>query len=156
LLQAFGGHYFAAGMTVAPSQINVFKEAFEAVANDVLSTDDMIPEIEIDAEIGLKDINNSFYNILQQMEPFGPNNARPVFCARNVLNAGCRIVKEDHLRFEVMQENFAINGIGFQLAEKYEKLDRPHKMDIVFTLDENHFNGRTSLQMKVIDFNAAK
>ena len=156
LLQAFGGHYFAAGMTVAPSQINVFKEAFEAVANDVLSTDDMIPEIEIDAEIGLKDINNSFYNILQQMEPFGPNNARPVFCARNVLNAGCRIVKEDHLRFEVMQDNFAINGIGFQLAEKYEKLDRPHKMDIVFTLDENHFNGRTSLQMKVIDFNAAK
>ncbi len=155
LLHAFGGHYFAAGMTIAPSQIELFKETFEAVANEVLSSDDMIPEIEIDAEIQLKDINQSFYHILEQMEPFGPDNTKPVFCVRNVSNAGCRIVKEDHLRFEVMQDNFSINGIGFQLAEKYERLDRPAKMDIVFTMEENHFNGRTSLQMKVIDFNKA-
>lgn len=155
LLHAFGGHYFAAGMTVAPSQIELFKETFEAVANEVLSSDDMIPEIEIDADIQLKDINQSFYHILEQMEPFGPDNTKPVFCVRNVFNAGCRIVKEDHLRFEVMQDNFSINGIGFQLAEKYERLDRPAKMDIVFTMEENHFNGRTSLQMKVIDFNKA-
>ena len=155
LLHAFGGHYFAAGMTVAPSQIELFKETFEAVANEVLSNDDMIPEIEIDAAIQLKDINQSFYHILEQMEPFGPDNTKPVFCVRNVSNAGCRIVKEDHLRFEVMQDNFSINGIGFQLAKKYERLDRPAKMDIVFTMEENHFNGRTSLQMKVIDFNKA-
>ena len=155
LLHAFGGHYFAAGMTIAPSQIELFKETFEAVANEVLSSDDMIPEIEIDAAIQLKDINQSFYHILEQMEPFGPDNTKPVFCVRNVSNAGCRIVKEDHLRFEVMQDNFSINGIGFQLAEKYERLDRPAKMDIVFTIEENHFNGRTSLQMKVIDFNKA-
>ncbi len=155
LLHAFGGHYFAAGMTVAPSQIELFKETFEAVANEVLSSDDMIPEIEIDAAIQLKDINQSFYHILEQMEPFGPDNTKPVFCVRNVSNAGCRIVKEDHLRFEVMQDNFFINGIGFQLAEKYERLDRPANMDIVFTMEENHFNGRTSLQMKVIDFNKA-
>jgi single-stranded-DNA-specific exonuclease len=155
LLHAFGGHYFAAGMTVAPSQIELFKETFEAVANEVLSSDDMIPEIEIDAAIQLKDINQSFYHILEQMEPFGPDNTKPVFCVRNVSNTGCRIVKEDHLRFEVMQDNFSINGIGFQLAEKYERLDRPAKMDIVFTMEENHFNGRTSLQMKVIDFNKA-
>ncbi|MEY3687218.1 MAG: hypothetical protein RIR84_59 [Bacteroidota bacterium] len=155
LLHAFGGHYFAAGMTVAPSQIELFKETFEAVANEVLSSEDMIPEIEIDAAIQLKDINQSFYHILEQMEPFGPDNTKPVFCVRNVSNAGCRIVKEDHLRFEVMQDNFSINGIGFQLAEKYERLDRPAKMDIVFTIEENHFNGRTSLQMKVIDFNKA-
>ncbi len=155
LLHAFGGHYFAAGMTIAPSQIELFKETFEAVANEVLSSDDMIPEIEIDAAIQLKDINQSFYHILEQMEPFGPDNTKPVFCVRNVSNAGCRIVKEDHLRFEVMQDNFFINGIGFQLAEKYERLDRPAKMDIVFTMEENHFNGRTSLQMKVIDFNKA-
>lgn len=156
LLHAFGGHYFAAGMTIAPSQIELFKETFETVANDMLSNDDMIPEIEIDAEIQLKDINPSFYHILEQMEPFGPDNTKPVFCVRNVNNAGCRIVKEEHLRFEVMQENFSINGIGFQLAEKYEQLGRPAKMDIVFSMEENHFNGRTSLQMKVIDFNKAK
>ena len=156
LLHAFGGHYFAAGMTIAPSQIELFKETFETVANGMLSTDDMVPEIEIDAEIQLKDIHHSFYHILEQMEPFGPDNTKPVFCVRNVTNVGCRIVKDDHLRFEVMQDNFSINGIGFQLAEKYEKLAHPIKMDIVFTMEENHFNGRTSLQMKVIDFNRAK
>jgi len=156
LLHAFGGHYFAAGMTVAPSHIHLFKEAFEAVANDILTSNDMIPEIEIDAAIELKDINNSFYGILQQMEPFGPENTRPIFCVRGVLNVGCKIVKEYHLRFEVMQEGYSINGIGFQLAQKYENLNRPQKMDIVFTLDENYFNGRTSLQMKVIDFNIPK
>lgn len=156
LLHAFGGHYFAAGMTIAPSQIELFKETFETVANVMLSTDDMVPEIEIDAEIQLKDIHHSFYHILEQMEPFGPDNTKPVFCVRNVTNVGCRIVKDDHLRFEVMQDNFSINGIGFQLAEKYEKLAHPSKMDIVFTIEENHFNGRTTLQMKVIDFNRAK
>lgn len=156
LLHAFGGHYFAAGMTIAPSQIELFKETFETVANGMLSTDDMVPEIEIDAEIQLKDIHHSFYHILEQMEPFGPDNTKPVFCVRNVTNVGCRIVKDDHLRFEVMQDNFSINGIGFQLAEKYEKLAHPIKMDIVFTIEENHFNGRTTLQMKVIDFNRAK
>lgn len=156
LLHAFGGHYFAAGMTIAPSQIELFKETFETVANGMLSTDDMVPEIEIDAEIQLKDIHHSFYHILEQMEPFGPDNTKPVFCVRNVTNVGCRIVKDDHLRFEVMQDNSSINGIGFQLAEKYEKLAHPIKMDIVFTIEENHFNGRTTLQMKVIDFNRAK
>ena len=156
LLHAFGGHYFAAGMTIAPSQIELFKETFETVANGMLSTDDMVPEIEIDAEIQLKDIHHSFYHILEQMEPFGPDNTKPVFCVRNVTNVGSRIVKDDHLRFEVMQDNFSINGIGFQLAEKYEKLAHPIKMDIVFTIEENHFNGRTTLQMKVIDFNRAK
>lgn len=156
LLHAFGGHYFAAGMTIVPSQIELFKETFETVANGMLSTDDMVPEIEIDAEIQLKDIHHSFYHILEQMEPFGPDNTKPVFCVRNVTNVGCRIVKDDHLRFEVMQDNFSINGIGFQLAEKYEKLAHPSKMDIVFTIEENHFNGRTTLQMKVIDFNRAK
>lgn len=156
LLHAFGGHYFAAGMTIVPSQIELFKETFETVANSMLSTDDMVPEIEIDAEIQLKDIHHSFYHILEQMEPFGPDNTKPVFCVRNVTNVGCRIVKDDHLRFEVMQDNFSINGIGFQLAEKYEKLAHPIKMDIVFTIEENHFNGRTTLQMKVIDFNRAK
>jgi len=156
LLHAFGGHYFAAGMTIVPSQIELFKETFETVANSMLSTDDMVPEIEIDAEIQLKDIHHSFYHILEQMEPFGPDNTKPVFCVRNVTNVGCRIVKDVHLRFEVMQDNFSINGIGFQLAEKYEKLAHPIKMDIVFTIEENHFNGRTTLQMKVIDFNRAK
>ncbi|MFZ9263087.1 MAG: single-stranded-DNA-specific exonuclease RecJ [Chitinophagaceae bacterium] len=153
LLHAFGGHYFAAGMTIAPDQIELFKSTFESIANATLEAEDMIPEIEIDAEIKIKDINQAFYNIMQQMEPFGPENNRPVFCIRNVKNIGCRIVKDEHLRFEVAQEGMIITGIGFNLAQKYEQLNRPDLMDIVFSIEENIFNGRTSLQMKVIDFN---
>ena len=153
LLHAFGGHYFAAGMTIAPDQLELFKSTFESIANATLEAEDMIPEIEIDAEIKIKDINQAFYNIMQQMEPFGPENNRPVFCIRNVKNIGCRIVKDEHLRFEVAQEGMIITGIGFNLAQKYEQLNRPDLMDIVFSIEENIFNGRTSLQIKVIDFN---
>lgn len=154
-LHAFGGHYFAAGMTIDPKHLFAFKEKFESVANSVLSTDDMVPEIEIDAVVQLKDLNTSFYNILQQMEPFGPENPKPVFCLQRVQNTGCRVVKEDHLRFEVAQDGYRMNGIGFNLAEKYDALNQPDAMDIVFTLEENYYNGKMSLQMKVIDFKIA-
>jgi len=116
----------------------------------------MVPEIEIDTEIQLKDLSFSFYNILQQMEPFGPENPKPVFCVKNVLNNGCKIVKEDHLRFEIAQDGTRMSGIGFNLAYKFEMLGQPEKLDIVFTLEENYFNGKNSLQMKVIDFNIAE
>lgn len=156
LLKAFGGHYFAAGMTIPPEHILAFKTEFENIANEILTEDDMVPEIEIDTEIQLKDLSFSFYNILQQMEPFGPENPKPVFCVKNVLNNGCKIVKEDHLRFEIAQDGTRMSGIGFNLAHKFEMLGQPEKLDIVFTLEENYFNGKNSLQMKVIDFNIAE
>ena len=156
LLKAFGGHYFAAGMTISPDHISTFKTEFENIANEILTEEDMIPEIEIDTEIQLKDLNLSFYNILQQMEPFGPENPKPVFCVKNTQNIGCKIVKEDHLRFDIVQDGVRMNGIGFNLADKYEALEYPEKLDIVFTIEENYFNGKTSLQMKVIDFKIAE
>ena len=156
LLKAFGGHYFAAGMTISPDHISTFKTEFENIANEILTEEDMIPEIEIDTEIQLKDLNLSFYNILQQMEPFGPENPKPVFCVKNTQNIGCKIMKEDHLRFDIVQDGVRMNGIGFNLADKYETLGNPEKLDIVFTIEENYFNGKTSLQMKVIDFNIAE
>lgn len=156
LLKAFGGHYFAAGMTISPEDISAFKTEFENIANEILTEDDMVPEIEIDTEIQLKDLSFSFYNILQQMEPFGPENPKPLFCVKNALNNGCKIVKEDHLRFEVVQDGVRMSGIGFNLAEKYAMLGQPEKLDIVFALEENYFNGKTSLQMKVIDFKVAE
>ena len=90
------------------------------------------------------------------MEPFGPENPKPVFCVKNAQNIGCKIVKEDHLRFDIVQDGVRMNGIGFNLADKYEALEYPEKLDIVFTIEENYFNGKTSLQMKVIDFNIAE
>jgi single-stranded-DNA-specific exonuclease len=80
---------------------------------------------------------------------------RPVFCLQNVKDSGCRIVKDEHVRFEVEQQGLRITGIGFNMAERFSLLEDASCLDIVFTLEENHFRGVTTLQMKVIDFEMA-
>ena len=88
------------------------------------------------------------------MEPFGPENMRPVFIAKNVSDTGySKIVKEKHIRFVVKQGEFSFTGIGFNLADKFELLKKP--IDLVFTLDENEWNGNVSLQLKVIDLRSS-
>ena len=89
------------------------------------------------------------------MEPFGPDNAKPIFCARGLKNNGSRIVKENHVRFQVEQNGTAFNGIGFNLAEKFNEINDQRFLDLVFTLDENTFNGQTSLQLKVLDLESS-
>jgi single-stranded-DNA-specific exonuclease len=155
LLLGFGGHYFAAGMTLMPEKLAAFQQRFEEIASAQLTEDQLVPEIVIDAITALKDLTPSFFRILQQMEPFGPENLRPVFCLRNVRNSGCRVVKDEHVRFEVEQDGARITGIGFNMAERLMLLEDSSRLDIVFTLEENNFRGVTSLQMKVIDFDMA-
>jgi single-stranded-DNA-specific exonuclease len=106
----------------------------------------------IDAEIRLRDIQPSFYKILCQMEPYGPENLRPVFIARGISDTGwSKIVKEEHIRFSLKQDQTTITGIGFSMAEKFSLLQQKKPLDIVFTVDENEWNGITSLQLKIID-----
>ena len=155
LLLGFGGHYFAAGMTLMPDQLTNFQQRFEEIASAQLTEEQLIPEIVIDAIVALHDLTPSFFRILQQMEPFGPENMRPVFCLQHVKDAGCRIVKDEHVRFEVEQKGARISGIGFNMAERFKLLEDSSSLDIVFTLEENHFRGVTTLQMKVIDFEVA-
>lgn len=155
LLLGFGGHYFAAGMTLMPDQLEHFQQRFEEVASAHLTEDQLVPEITIDAIVALQDLTPSFFRILQQMEPFGPDNMRPVFCLQNVKNIGSRIVKDEHVRFEVAQGDLQITGIGFNMAERFSMQEDVSVLDIVFTLEENHFRGVTTLQMKVIDFDTA-
>lgn len=155
LLLGFGGHYFAAGMTLMPDQLGTFQQRFEEIASAQLTEDQLVPEIVIDAIVALHDLTPSFFKILHQMEPFGPDNMRPVFCLRNLKDTGCRIVKDEHVRFEVEQNGARITGIGFNMAERFSLLEDSSSLDIVFTLEENHFRGATSLQMKVIDFEVA-
>ncbi len=155
LLFGFGGHYFAAGMTLLPENFSAFKERFENVAATTLQNDQMIPVLDIHAEVTLEDLTPGFFKILEQMEPFGPDNPKPVFCLRQVNNNGCRIVKDDHVRFEVEKNGRRISGIGFGLAEKFKQLEDAEKLDIVFHLEENNFRDITSLQLKVIDFAVA-
>ena len=155
LLIGFGGHYFAAGMTLFPENLHAFQNRFEEIADATLSEDQLVAEILVDAVIDLKDITPSFYNILRQMEPFGPENPHPIFCVRNVRNTGTRIVKADHVRFEVEQSGHSITGIGFGLAEKFQRISSTEFMDIIFSVEENHFRDSITLQMKVVDFDAA-
>jgi len=151
-LLGYGGHFAAAGMTLLPEQVELFSQKFEEIISATIPDHLLVPEIIIDAEINFTDINQTLYKIIAQMEPFGPDNIRPVFIARNVLDNGwSRIVKEEHVKFSLQQNNIVFSGIGFGMADKFHLLQSKHPLDVVFTLDENEWNGNTSLQLKVID-----
>ncbi len=153
LLENYGGHFYAAGMTMHPDNVHEFVEKFEEVVSQSIPPELLIPEIEIDAEILLSDIKPAFYNIIKQFEPFGPTNLRPVFITKRVYDyqGYSRIVKEQHIKFVVHQhKGVIIDGIGFGMADKFEVVQKG-AFDIVYTLDENEFNGTTKLQMKVVD-----
>ncbi len=151
-LLGYGGHFAAAGMTLLPEQVTNFSNAFEKVVIETIAPELLIPEIIIDSEISFDEITPSFYNILTQMEPFGPENMRPNFIAKNVMDTGfSKIVKEQHLRFSVKQKDIHLTGIGFNMATQFSLFQEKKPLDIVFTIDLNEFNGEKNLQMKVID-----
>ena len=152
-LLGYGGHFAAAGMTLELNQVDSFREKFEQVVSSTITPEQLIPEIVIDAEISLKDIKQSFYDIICQMELFGPENLRPVFIAKNVMDNGwSKIVKEQHIRFSLKEGNVTVHGIGFGMADKFHLLQLKKPVDVVFTIDTNEWNGITSLQIRVIDF----
>ena len=149
-LLGYGGHFAAAGLSLLPEQVEAFAAKFEETVSATIPEQLLVPEITVDAVIRFKDINAGFYSIICQMEPFGPENMRPVFVAERVLDTGySKVVKEEHLRFVVKQDNISFTGIGFNLAGKFPVLSQP--FDMAFTLDENEWNGNTTLQLKVID-----
>ncbi|MFT3936407.1 MAG: single-stranded-DNA-specific exonuclease RecJ [Chitinophagaceae bacterium] len=152
-LLGFGGHFAAAGLSLLPEQLSAFSQKFESVIASTINDQLLIPELVIDAELQFTSINQPFYNIITQMEPFGPENLRPVFIARQVVDNGwSRIVKEDHIKFSLQQNNIVLSGIGFGMADKFYLLQSKQLLDVVFTLDENEWNGNKSIQLKVIDF----
>lgn len=155
-LLGYGGHFAAAGLSLFPENLPAFEKKFEDVVSATIDERLLIPEINIDAEVDLAELTMPFYQIICQMEPFGPENMRPVFIARNVRDTGySKIAKELHIRFSVRQGDKTFTGIGFQMAEKFELLKTNKPFDLVFTLDENEWNGTKSLQLKVIDLRAS-
>ena len=151
-LIGYGGHFAAAGMTMMPDKVDAFSTMFEDVVEQLIEPHLLIPEIVIDTEIELKNLTTSFYNILTQMEPFGPENMRPVFITKNIVDTNySKIVKEQHVRLVVKKDNVVFTGIGFNMADKFFLLQMKKPIDIVYTLDENEWNGESVLQLKVID-----
>lgn len=153
LLLGYGGHFYAAGMTLELDKVDAFRIRFEEVVASTITADMLVPEILIDAEVNFKDLKQAFYKIISQMEPFGPDNLRPIFVVKNVTDSGySRLVKDQHIRFSLRQDNILYNGIGFNMVRKFHLL-QPHKpIDVVFTVEENEWNNEKHLQLKVIDF----
>src|SRR5205085_4737464 len=110
-----------------------FQHRFEEVVSSIITDDLLIPEIIIDAEVKLKDLSPSFFNILMQMEPFGPDNVRPVFVVKNVTDTGySKVVKDLHIKLHIVQDNVVFSGIGFNLAHKADQLAGKQQVDVVF------------------------
>lgn len=151
-LLGYGGHFAAAGLSMLPENVETFSRMFEEVVDAFIEPHLLIPEIRIDAELDFKSLTRSFYNIITQMEPFGPENMRPVFITKNITDTSwSKIVKEQHIRFVVKQDDITFTGIGFNMADRFNLLQANKPVDIVYTIDENEWNGNISLQLKVID-----
>ncbi|NVN93834.1 MAG: single-stranded-DNA-specific exonuclease RecJ [Bacteroidetes bacterium] len=155
LLEHFGGHKYAAGLSLKPENLDAFRMQFEEVVSSSITVEMQTPEIEIDDCIQLKDINNKFYNILKQFAPFGPGNMSPVFQTDNVKDAGySRIVGNNHIKLSVISPDVAsypISGIAFQQGEYFSAIQKGFPFSISYHIEENEWNGKTSLQLNVKD-----
>ena len=153
LIEQFGGHMYAAGLTIKEENYQAFKAAFEAEVSATLPAQLQTPEIKIDAEIEFDSINPKFYRILKQFAPFGPQNMPPVFMTSGVLDTGYgKCVGEDqtHLRVTLTQKDSPkIVGIGFGLGSDLPIIKSKRPFKVVYSIDENEWNGRVSLQLKL-------
>lgn len=154
-IEQFGGHTFAAGLKILEANFNSFKDRFEETVSEMLDSHLLTPGLEIDARIDLTAITPKFYRILKQFAPFGPGNRMPVFLTENLQDTGASrpIGKEQkHLRFMMRQKKSSIiAGIGFDLGEKYPLISNGQLFSAVYCIDENEWNGQTTLQLRIKD-----
>ena len=158
-IEQFGGHKYAAGLTLLESQYESFKQKFEEVVSRSIDKRLLIPEISIDAEINLEDITPKFHRILKQFAPFGPGNMSPVFLTQNLNDTGygkCVGGEDIHLKCRVKKggNKTEIDAIGFNLGEKCELITDAKKFKAVYSIDENEWNGNVSLQLKLKDISS--
>jgi len=157
LLEQFGGHKYAAGLTMKLENLEAFTQKFEEVVSKQIDPELLIPQISIDSKLELHQITAKFYKILKQFSPTGPGNMRSVFMSENVfITNNSRKIGEDktHLRLEVFQEenpDIKFNCIGFGLGNVLDELDEGIPFSIVYNIEENHWNGNTTLQLNIKD-----
>ena len=154
-LEQFGGHMYAAGMTLKPENYTAFKEAFERVVQETIAPEWLEPEISIDAIVDFDEITPKFTRILKQFEPCGPQNMTPVFVSKNVVDTGYGKPmgkEEEHLKLFVRQNNSeGIPAIGFGLGKKYEMIKNKQLFEAAYCIDENEWNDKIELQLRLKD-----
>lgn len=154
LLSNFGGHRFAAGLSMAPQNLPEFRRRFEEYVAAHIRPEQMKPTIDAEVEIDFADITPEFFNLLRHLEPFGPGNPRPVFVTRNVINnRGTRRVGRsgEHLRLDLTDRTAAISGIAFGEGDKALYLQNGNPIDLCYELEENTFNHMTSIQLRPLE-----
>jgi single-stranded-DNA-specific exonuclease len=152
LLEQFGGHTHAAGLTIKMENIPALADRFEEVVTRRILPEQLVPILEIDLEIQLEAINEKFYGILGQMEPFGPHNLAPVFMTSKVFPTKVRLLKEEHLKFTLKQtDGTELDVIGFGMGEYFDAAFTGTELDICYAIDMNEFNGKKNLQLMLKD-----
>ena len=157
LLESFGGHMFAAGLTMKKENIKPFMERFELYVNSTITEDQLVPRIFIDAELSFAEINDEFFKTMSQFQPFGPENMSPVFVSRNVFDTGSgRMVGSsgEHLKLDLCQESTgqkSFPAIAFSQANHFEYIKQGNPFDICYSLEMNEFRGARNLQLNVRD-----
>ena len=154
LLTNFGGHMFAAGLSMLPQNLPEFKRRFEEYVAAHITDEQQVPVIRVEEELQLSDIDRQFYNVLRHLEPFGPNNPHPLFVTRALINN--RYTKRvgklgEHLKLDLTDRSLAISGIAFGKGEMATFIQNGNAVDVCYSLEQNTYNGVTSLQMKVED-----
>jgi len=154
LLEQFGGHKYAAGLKLHESKLKLFRSEFEKYSNKNISEKQKTKTLIYDLEISLSDLNLKFFKIMEQMEPFGPNNLKPIFCSRNcVTTSQTRTVGNDnkHLQLFIKSKNKIYKGIAFGRGDLLNKINESKGFDILYSVEKNTWNGNIELQLIIVD-----
>ncbi|MEI6899550.1 MAG: DHHA1 domain-containing protein, partial [Bacteroidota bacterium] len=155
LLEHFGGHKYAAGLSLKPSNLKEFMEKFEKTVVEKLGGKELLPEIEVDCILPMSAINTRFFNVLKQFAPFGPGNMSPIFRTDGVINAGgTRVVGKNHLKLSVVHPEVSggpFSAIAFQQGEYLSMIEGGTPFKICYHIEENEWNGNISIQLNIKD-----
>jgi len=154
LCEKFGGHKYAAGLSIKKDNLDEFIVQFEKAVTETITKDQLSPKINIDMIIDIEEVNDKLFRILQQFSPFGPKNLPPIFVSKNVTDNGYgKKVGQDqsHLRINVKRIKNSIAGIGFKMGDYFENISNSKEFDICYLINENEWKGRKNLQLILRD-----
>ncbi len=151
----YGGHKYAAGLTIKKESFDIFTERFEEIVRTKCNDELLTPEISYDTEINFDEINAKFFTLLDQFKPHGPGNMTPIFRTNQAFDAGSKIVKEKHLKLQAYQNGKKFDGIGFNMSELFPVISKNQAFDVCYSLEMNEFKGQKNLQLKIRDVKAS-
>jgi single-stranded-DNA-specific exonuclease len=154
-LEHFGGHKYAAGLSLKEENLESFINCFKAYVGRNITKEQLVPEVEIDTEILLRDIGSRFFRILRQFAPFGPGNLSPLFVTHGLVDTGkARVVGKNHLKLEVVHPDisgFPFSAIAFQQGKHFDDITAGKQFSACYHIEENEWNGVKSIQLNIKD-----